>query len=105
MKFLQYIKGVSTLTYDESLCIGCRNCLDVCPHEVFGFSDGKAVLRDRDSCMECGACVLNCPAGALTVDKGVGCAAAVIESRIREREEISCGCDDSCNSGSGGCCG
>ena len=28
----------------------------------------------NDLCMECGACVLNCPVNALEVDAGVGCA-------------------------------
>jgi ferredoxin len=42
--------------------------------------------------MECGACALNCPAGALKVDAGVGCAAAIIYSWITGKEP-TCGCE------------
>jgi len=32
--------------------------------------------------MECGACAMNCPTDALTVQAGVGCAAAVINAAL-----------------------
>jgi len=56
---------------------------------------------DRDRCMECGACVGNCAFGALKVDKGVGCAAAVINSMIRGGEPS---CDCSGPNKTGDCC-
>ncbi|MFH1368966.1 MAG: 4Fe-4S binding protein [Elusimicrobiota bacterium] len=40
----------------------------------------KAVMTDKDLCMECGACKRNCPSGAIKVQAGVGCAAAVINA-------------------------
>jgi hypothetical protein len=48
--------------------------------------------------MECGACMVNCPAGVLSVSKGVGCAAAVITGWAKGGPP-SCGCDDD-----PGCC-
>jgi ferredoxin len=42
----------------------------------------KAIIIDRDKCMECGACMNSCSFGALHVNKGVGCAAAIINSMI-----------------------
>lgn len=68
----------STLHYDVGLCIGCGNCLAVCPHHVFELGNGKASCRDKGVCMECGACALNCPVGALQVRSGVGCAQAIL---------------------------
>jgi ferredoxin len=73
-----YLKNVSTLTYDAAKCIGCRLCVEVCPHNVFIMSQKRAEIMDKDRCMECGACALNCKPGALSVKQGVGCASAVI---------------------------
>jgi ferredoxin len=36
--------------------------------------------------MECGACALNCPVKALSVDAGVGCASGVINEWLQERK-------------------
>ncbi|HSG28638.1 MAG TPA: mercury methylation ferredoxin HgcB [Candidatus Krumholzibacterium sp.] len=94
---LRYLKNVSTLRLDASLCNGCGTCLKVCPHEVFGMADGKASILDADACMECGACMINCASEAIRVDAGVGCAAAVINGMIR-------GGEPDCDCGSG-CCG
>jgi len=65
--------------------------------------DGKtARLTDPDLCMECGACAANCAFGAVTVNAGVGCAAAIINSMIRGGPP-SCDCSGSGGS-SGACC-
>jgi ferredoxin len=50
-----------------------------------------AQLVRPDACTECGACQLNCPTGAIVVDSGVGCAAAMIRAALRGEEEASCG--------------
>jgi Fe-S-cluster-containing hydrogenase component 2 len=46
---------------------------------------------DRDRCIECGACMMNCSFGAIRVNSGVGCAAALINGLIRGGEP-QCGC-------------
>ena len=89
----EYLKGVSTLLYNEEKCIGCGICTDVCPHGVFLMQGKNAQIIDKNLCMECGACVLNCPANALEVNAGVGCAAAIIMSWFTGKEP-TCGCDD-----------
>ena len=88
---LRYLQGVTTLEYDESKCNGCRMCIEVCPQAVFARNEKRAKIVDLDACMECGACALNCEPGALTVQSGVGCAAAIIEGAIRGTEPV-CGC-------------
>lgn len=72
MEKFRYIEGVSSLHLDQGLCIGCRMCARVCPQAVFSHAHGKAAIRDRDGCMECGACGINCPVGAVSVNPGVG---------------------------------
>jgi NAD-dependent dihydropyrimidine dehydrogenase PreA subunit len=87
---MKYLKNVATLQHDMEKCVGCGICLEVCPHRVFQPMNGKVILADRDSCMECGACMRNCPFGAIQVEKGVGCAAAIIMSFF-SGEKPSCG--------------
>ncbi|MCP4545188.1 MAG: 4Fe-4S dicluster domain-containing protein [bacterium] len=94
---MRYLDDVVTLRLDAAKCNGCRMCLTVCPHNVFRMEDKRAVLQTRDACMECGACMLNCAAGALTVRSGVGCASGIINGILR-------GTDACCDNTSSGCC-
>ncbi len=72
--------------------------MEVCPHGVFSVHEKKAKIIDKDYCIECGACAKNCPADAIAVNAGVGCAKAVIMGWLTGREP-SCDC-----SSSEGCC-
>jgi NAD-dependent dihydropyrimidine dehydrogenase PreA subunit len=81
----------NTLRYDPELCTGCKMCWSVCPHGVFTPNGRKAQLALYEACMECGACALNCPTKAITVQSGVGCAAAMIRAAITGRKEVCCG--------------
>jgi NAD-dependent dihydropyrimidine dehydrogenase PreA subunit len=100
---LMYLPDVVTLKLDESRCTGCGTCLDVCPHRVFAMIDGSVSIAERDLCMECGACARNCPVQAISVNVGVGCAAAVINTLlgrtgsgcccvVEDAPEPGCGC-------------
>jgi NAD-dependent dihydropyrimidine dehydrogenase PreA subunit len=84
-------KEINTLEYFEEKCTGCRLCTMVCPHGVFEMDGKVARVVRRDACMECGACMLNCPSEAIAVDSGVGCAAAMIYAALTGREEPTCG--------------
>jgi NAD-dependent dihydropyrimidine dehydrogenase PreA subunit len=98
---MKYLPDTASIEFLPEQCTGCGRCVEVCPHEVFAVKDGKAVILDKDRCMECGACMSNCAFGALSVDKGVGCAAALINSMITGGAPV-CGCSD--NGETGGCC-
>ncbi len=91
MKELVYLPDVVTIKLCEETCNGCGMCLKVCPHDVFELYGRKAHIVRRDYCMECGACKLNCPMNAITVDSGVGCAAGIISGILRNTEP-TCGC-------------
>lgn len=88
---MKYFTNVTSLAYNREKCVGCGLCAEVCPHGVFVVRDTKAVIINRDRCMECSACSNNCAFGALSVDRGVGCAAALINSMITGGEP-SCDC-------------
>jgi NAD-dependent dihydropyrimidine dehydrogenase PreA subunit len=97
MKGFRYLEGVATLELDQSACIGCGRCVEVCPHQVFRIDGKAALVADKDACMECGACARNCPAAAIGVDSGVGCATGLINEWFREKKIPGFG--------SGGVCG
>ena len=89
----------NTLRYNPELCSNCGMCSSVCPHGVFAPDGDAARLVRPEACMECGACQLNCPTDAITVDSGVGCAAAMIYAALTGKKEATCGSEgESCNS-------
>ena len=89
------VTPINTLVFFPGKCVNCGRCLEVCPHRVFQRGEGKVRLARPESCMECGACQLNCTASAIKVDSGVGCAAAMISAAIRGKKEVVCG-EDCC---------
>lgn len=90
MNRLRYLPNVTSLKLDTDKCNGCKMCLEVCPHAVFVVDNRKSQIVDRDACMECGACMQNCESGALAVNAGVGCAAAIIYGAIKATEATCC---------------
>jgi len=91
---MKYLKNVTTIKLNADKCNGCMRCIEVCPREVFIIKNKKASITDADRCMECGACAQNCDFGAIEVNSGVGCAAAIINSIINGGEP-SCDCSGS----------
>jgi NAD-dependent dihydropyrimidine dehydrogenase PreA subunit len=88
---MKYLKNVVSLQIDPERCTGCGRCVEVCPQKVLRLEEGRARVVDRDLCIECGACALNCAPGAVVSGRGVGCAAAVIGA-LRSGGEPECGC-------------
>lgn len=93
----QYLHNVAKLEFFPEQCAGCGACVAVCPHRVWGLQDGLPRIKEKDACMECGACAKNCPTQAISVQAGVGCAAAIIWGWLTGNEP-------SCDGGGGECC-
>jgi NAD-dependent dihydropyrimidine dehydrogenase PreA subunit len=88
--FNSYLEN--TLVLDTQKCNGCTMCVMVCPHHVFDMVEHRASIVNATACMECGACQVNCAAGAISVHSGVGCASAMINAALTGKKEVSCGC-------------
>lgn len=53
---------------DESKCIRCGKCADICPLAVLEFHRGSIpVVAYPDECWHCNACGLDCPRGAVSL--------------------------------------
>lgn len=61
------------IEYENSKCIGCAACVNICPKKCHSFEEADGGLRhlyDRDGCEKCGICIDRCVAAALkTVGK------------------------------------
>ncbi len=55
------------ITVDEEKCKGARFCEDVCPKNCFEFDANSRLIHipRADDCVQCGACVVQCPFDAL----------------------------------------
>lgn len=58
-------RGVFMITFDQSKCVACNNCIRVCPsmeaNSVDIDENGKTVFNiNHDKCIRCGACVKVC---------------------------------------------
>jgi MinD superfamily P-loop ATPase len=81
----QYLRDVVTLEVDNDKCTLCGMCTKVCVHGVLAVDSNGIEILDRDACMECGACAMNCPAEAVTVRAGVGCAWAIFAQWFKKQ--------------------
>lgn len=55
--------------YDLNKCIGCMNCVTVCPMDVFRFDyeANKSVLAYPENCQSCGQCFVGCQGRSLVI--------------------------------------
>ena len=81
---------VNTLIYDPDKCVNCLLCIYVCPHAVFVPDERVVRIARNENCGECGACMVNCPPGAIEVDSGVGCAYAMMRASLFGAKETVC---------------
>ena len=53
---------MSVARLDLNKCVGCRNCVNLCPMDVFYFDEeaGKSVMAFPEACQSCAQCYLHC---------------------------------------------
>ena len=52
---------------DVEKCIGCGDCVDVCPVGVYEMQNEKSVPVNAEGCIDCESCVEACEQEAITV--------------------------------------
>jgi len=55
---------------DDTLCIGCGECVDACPYHAIHLDAVTDVAAKCDLCLGATRCVEICPTGALTLTEG-----------------------------------
>jgi NAD-dependent dihydropyrimidine dehydrogenase PreA subunit len=63
------------VTVDNDKCIGCGECVDICPVEVYELQNEKSVPVNAEECVGCESCIEVCEQEAITL-REVGSAAA-----------------------------
>jgi len=65
------ISQCGTVVFDQTKCIDCRNCVEVCPVGFLEIEGRGADIRIKESedeqkeCINCGQCIVHCPVGAI----------------------------------------
>jgi len=57
-----------TAVVDESLCIGCGLCEEICPYGAPRIEEGKSKIREV-LCRGCGSCAAECPKQAIAMHR------------------------------------
>ena len=56
----------SAYTIHETTCVGCGQCVKVCPVDAITKGDGNYYVIDENICISCGACEKKCPVDAIS---------------------------------------
>ena len=54
---------------DVKKCIGCGECVDICPTEVYELIDEISVPVNADECLGCESCIEVCEQEAIIVEE------------------------------------
>jgi NAD-dependent dihydropyrimidine dehydrogenase PreA subunit len=52
---------------DSEKCIGCGECVDICPEDVYEMQNDKSVPVNEENCVGCESCIEVCEQDAITV--------------------------------------
>ena len=58
--------GYEVVVYHEK-CVGCEECVEVCPVDVYEMEDEKSVPVNAEECLGCESCIEVCESEAITV--------------------------------------
>jgi NADP-reducing hydrogenase subunit HndD len=70
-KINRKINQCGAIVFDQTKCIDCRNCVEICPVNFLEVEGRGAEIGIKEStdkkkeCISCGQCILHCPVGAI----------------------------------------
>jgi len=50
---------------NRDMCTGCKNCIEICPNDVYEIESEKSNPVRSEDCIECWACVSQCPMSSI----------------------------------------
>lgn len=71
------MEGVD-VNLDQSKCIGCGSCSEICFCKAVNISEGKASI-DLSRCRGCGRCAESCPSDAITITYDEGAIDGIVD--------------------------
>ena len=78
------------VTVDVDKCVGCGECVDVCPVEVYEIKDGKSEAVNAEECLGCESCVEVCEVSAITVEENYGLHGCPCGIHLLTRQSFHC---------------
>jgi len=70
--------------YNKSKCVGCGNCVAVCPEEALTLTAGEGIVTDFTRCTICGKCAEVCPTKAVEMSGRDYTEEEVMDAVLRE---------------------
>ena len=61
------IKPQPEIRWDNTKCLGCRICEEVCPMTAISFAEDDHYIINKEKCIACGICAEVCPSQALEI--------------------------------------
>ena len=105
--------------FEDSLCIECDSCMDICPVDCINFIDngdepdlrsrlrvpavnleqnlyvsgdlptGRVMVKDEDICLHCGLCAERCPTGTWDMQKFTYLEASVLPETAEDERDVA----------------